>query len=386
MRTIGIVTVARSDYGILTPLIERVHNDPDLNLSLYVTGMHLEEAYGHSIDDIIADGFPIAEAVDIKENSDTPEGIAATMGRATVAFAEVFARKKPDILVVLGDRFEMHAACMATIPFLIPVAHICGGSVTIGAIDDVFRHSVTKVSHLHFAETQGHADRIIQMGEEPWRVMVSGSISIDNLARIDTLTFEELRAELKLPSPQPPLLVTYHPVTREYQDTERQISNLLKALHQLDQPVVFTYPNSDTSTSIIIKHITDYVARHEKAVAFTNLGTRRYLNLMRHARAMVGNSSSGIMESPSFRLPIVNIGTRQEGRTHANNVIHCGYETDDIIAATTRALSDTFRASIAGLETFFGDGHAAERITECLKTIPLDERLLRKQFYTPKPG
>ena len=380
MRTIGVLTVARSDYGILTPLIERIHNDADLNLALYVTGMHMSEAYGHSIDDIIADGFPIAGAVDIEENSDTPEGIAATMGRATAAFAEVFARKRPDILVVLGDRFEMHAACMATIPFLIPVAHIAGGSVTLGAIDDVFRHSVTKVSHLHFAETPEHAGRILQMGEEPWRVTVTGSMALDNLARVPAMAFGELQQDLPLPTEDAPLLVTYHPVTREYTDTPRQIKNLLAALHELGLPVVFTYPNADTNTQVIVDHIKEYVAKHENAAAFTNLGTVRYFNLMRHARAMVGNSSSGIMESPSFKLPVVNIGSRQDGRSSAANVIHCGYGTDEILDATRQAVSDDFRTSLEDLQSPFGDGQASVRIVDVLKSIALDDVLLRKQF------
>ena len=384
MRTIGILTVARSDYGILTPLIERIHNHPDLDLALFVTGMHMAEAYGHTIDDIRADGFPITEAVDILENSDTPRGIAATMGRATGAFADVFERTRPDILVVLGDRFEMHAACAAAIPFLIPVGHIAGGAVTLGAIDDVFRHSVTKISHLHFAETAEHARRIIQMGEEPWRVSVTGSMAIDNLARVQAMTFGELQRELHLPGDEPPLLVTYHPVTREYADTPRQMQNLLDALDELDMPVVFTYPNADTNTRVIIDRIAGYVAGHDTAVAFANLGTRRYFNLMRHARAMVGNSSSGIMESPSFELPVVNIGTRQDGRSCAANVIHCGYEKDDILAAVRRAVSREFGDTLAGLQSPFGDGQATGRIVEILETTPLDDRLLRKRFYRPE--
>ena len=383
MRTIGVVTVSRSDYGILTPLIERIHNDAELDLALFVTGMHMAQAYGHTIDDIRADGFPITEAVDIQENSDTPRGIAATMGRATMAFAEVFARNTPDILVVLGDRFEMHAACVAAIPFLIPLGHIAGGSVTLGAIDDVFRHSVTKISHLHFVETREHAERVMQMGEEPWRVSVTGSMAIDNLARVQPMTFEELTAELQLPGDEPPLLVTYHPVTREYTDTPRQVHNLLAALDALDIPVVFTYPNADTNTQVIIDHIARYVAGHDNATAFANLGTRRYFNLMRHARAMVGNSSSGVMESPSFKLPVVNIGTRQDGRSCAVNVIHCGYEKDEILVAVRRAVSKDFADSLANLESPFGDGHATGRIVEILKTTPLDDRLLRKRFYRP---
>ena len=380
MRTIGVVTVARSDYGIYLPLLRRIQRDPDLHLCLIVAGMHLSPEFGLTVQDIEKDGFHIAAKVEMLLSSDSPGSIAKSMGLGTIGFAQVFEEHRPDILVVLGDRFEMHAAVVAALPFLIPVAHIAGGAVTIGAIDDSLRHSITKMSHLHFAETEIYARRLTQMGEEPWRVIVTGALALDNLREMDLLSFEELNERYGLSLDQPPLLVTFHPVTREYERTESYMHELLAALAQFDLPIVLTYPNADTNGRVIIRMIEEFVDRHNRARAVANLGTQGYFSLMKHSIAMVGNSSSGIVEAPSFKLPVVNIGSRQDGRLRAKNVIDVGCSRDAICNGIRQAINDEFHCELSDLINPYGDGHASERVLHVLKTVTIDQRLLMKHF------
>jgi UDP-hydrolysing UDP-N-acetyl-D-glucosamine 2-epimerase len=343
--------------------------------------MHLSPEFGLTIREIEADGFPIGERVEMLLSSDTPEGIAKSMGLGTMGFAQAYGRCRPDILLVVGDRFEMHAAALAALPFKIPVAHIHGGEITEGAIDDALRHSITKLSHLHFVSTREYANRVIQMGEEPWRVVVSGSPALDNLRTLTLLKPEELAARFGLSLNQAPLLVTFHPVTLEYEDTDWQVSELLEALRPFDLPVVFTAPNADTSGRVIARKIEDFVKDHPSAWIVPNLGTLGYLSMMRCAAAMVGNSSSGIVEAPSFELPVVNIGSRQRGRVRAPNVIDVGYGATEIAGAVERALCPAFRASLAGLTNPYGDGRAAECIVRVLRETPLGDKLLVKRFH-----
>ncbi|MDY6876674.1 MAG: UDP-N-acetylglucosamine 2-epimerase [Chloroflexota bacterium] len=381
MRTIGVVTVARSDYGLYLPLLREIQADPDLRLYLIVSGMHLSPEFGLTVEAIEADGFEIDERVEMLLSSDTPEGIAKSMGLGMIGFAQAYARFRPDILVVLGDRFEMHAAALAALPFKIPVAHIHGGEITQGAIDDALRHSMTKLSHLHFVGTQEYAQRVLQMGEEPWRVVVSGALSIDSISAVRLLTLEELEARHDLRLKQPFLLVTCHPVTLEYEQTEWQIGELLMALDTCGLPTLFTMPNADTAGRTIIQRIKGFVAAHPSAQMVDNLGTQSYHSAMALAAAMVGNSSSGIVEAASFALPVVNIGTRQQGRVRSANVIDVGYNRNEILDGIQRALS---RKLLAGWEQMvvspFGDGHAAERIVHSLKQASLNDHLLIKRF------
>lgn len=381
MRTIGVVTVARSDYGIYLPVLRRIQADPDLHLHLIVAGMHLSPDFGLTVREIERDGFPIGDRVEMLLSSDTPEGIAKSMGLGTIGFAQSYARHRPDVLVVLGDRFEMHAAAVAALPFKIPVAHIHGGELTQGAMDDALRHSITKMSHLHFVATEDYARRVIQMGEEPWRVVVSGSPSLDTLLSTRLLGRKELERRYKLDLAQPFLLVTYHPVTLEVEQLETQMSELLAALDEVGVATVFTYPNADTRSRLVIQMIREYAASRPQAQVVINLGTPGYISAMQIAAAMVGNSSSGIIEAASFKLPVVNIGTRQQGRTRAKNVIDVGYSRAEIVAGIRKALSPEFRASLADLKNPYGDGHAAERIVQRLKEVELDDRLLLKRFH-----
>lgn len=382
MRTIGVVTTARSDYGICLPVLRRIQADPGLRLQLLVTGMHLSSEFGLTVRAIESDGFEISERIEMLLSSDAPVGVGKSMGLGLIGFAEAYARRRPDILVVLGDRFDMHVAALAALPFKIPVAHIHGGELTRGAIDDALRHCITKLSHLHFVATQEYARRVVQMGEEPARVFVTGALSLDNLDSVPLLAAAELEAKFGLRLGSPPLLVTFHPVTLEYEQAEWQARELLAALEVADRPVVFTLPNADTNGRVIVRLIEAFVRTHPQAQIVDNLGTQGYFSMMRVAAAMVGNSSSGIIEAPSFGLPVVNIGQRQAGRVRAANVIDVNYERAAIDAGIRRALSPAFRVGLRGLvNPYFANGDAAGQIVDRLKTIALDNRLLCKTFH-----
>jgi UDP-N-acetylglucosamine 2-epimerase (non-hydrolysing)/GDP/UDP-N,N'-diacetylbacillosamine 2-epimerase (hydrolysing) len=380
VRKLGLVTVARSDYGIYLPVLRKIQADAQLQLCLIVSGMHLAPEFGRTVEVIEEDGFEIAEKVEMLVASDTPEAIAKSMGLGLIGFAQAYARTRPDILIVLGDRFEMHAAALSALPFKIPVAHIHGGELTMGAIDDALRHSMTKLSHLHFVSTDEYARRVIQLGEEPWRVIVSGAPSLDNLQAIRLLSRGELEKKFGLSLNEPPLLVTYHPVTLEYEQTRQQTEELLAALSSFDVPLVFTAPNADTGGRLITQLVRDYVATRSSARLVDNLGTQAYFSLMAISAAMVGNSSSGIIEASAFKLPVVNIGTRQEGRVRGANVIDVGYRREEITAGVKRALSADFRSGLAGMSNPYGSGAAADKIVARLKEVSLDERLLVKRF------
>lgn len=380
-RTVGVVTVSRSDYGIFLPVLRKIQADPELKLYLVVAGMHLSPEFGSTVRVIEEDGFEINERIEMLLSSDTPEGIAKSMGLGTVGFAQAYARFCPDILLVIGDRFEVHAAVVASLPFKIPVAHIHGGESTEGLIDEPIRHSITKMSHLHFVSTEFYARRIVQMGEEPWRVAVSGAPSLDNLRERRFLSPDELREGCAFDLTDPTLLVTYHPVTLEYEHVEVQMQELLGALEEVDYRVVFTYPNADTCGRVIIQMIREFTARRGRCQVAVNLGTQVYFSLMKHVAAMVGNSSSGIIEAASFKLPVVNIGNRQRGRVHGKNVIDVGYSRQEIVDGIKKATSPDFRATLADLGNLYGDGHAAERIVDKLKQVSIDDQLLVKRFY-----
>jgi UDP-hydrolysing UDP-N-acetyl-D-glucosamine 2-epimerase len=380
VRRIGVVTVARSDYGIYRPILRALEDREDVELILFVGGMHLAERFGHTVDDVERDGFAIAERVDFLLPEDTPAAVAASIGRGIVAFADAFERSRPDLIVVLGDRFEMYAAAVAALPFARPLAHVHGGESTEGAIDEALRHSLTKLSHLHFASTEAHARRIVQLGEEPWRVVVSGAPALDALREFEPLSDEELgRHGVRLNGDT--LLVTYHPVTVAPERTGDELEALLDAIERSALDAVLTYPNADASHGKIVERIDRFAASSRRYTLVRNLGSDAYFTLMGRAAAMVGNSSSGIIEAASFQLPVVDVGMRQRGRIQPPNVIHAEPTAPAILDAIERATSRDFREGLAGLVNPYGDGHAAGRIAERLATIPLDERLLVKRFH-----
>lgn len=380
MRIIGVVTTSRADYGIYLPVLRAIQADADLRLRLFVSGTHLSPEFGMTVREIEKDGFEIAERVEMLLSSDSPEGIAKSMGLATLGFAQAYARSQPDILLVLGDRFEMHAAVAAAVPFKIPLAHIHGGEVTQGAIDDVLRHSITKMSHLHFVATEDYARRVRQLGEEPWRITVSGAPALDNLRTVPLLSREELAERRGVRVGDGFLLATFHPVTLEFEDTERQAAEFVGALEVSQQPVLFTMPNADTHGRSIRKMILQFVEKHPESQAVENLGVQGYFSAMAITTAMVGNSSSGIVEAASFKLPVVNVGHRQQGRAMARNVICVEYRRDEIVRGIAKAISPKFKNSLSDLVNPYGDGHAAEKIVQRLRSVEINNRLMVKHF------
>lgn len=380
MRKIAIVTGARSDFGIYLPILKLIEKDKNLQLELFVTGTHLSPFHGRTIAYIEKEGFAISEKVEISLSSDSPEGIGKSMGLGLIGFSQVFSRNHPDILVVLGDRFEMFSAALSSLPFAIPIAHIHGGEVTEGAIDEVFRHAMTKMSHLHFVSTAEYGRRIHQMGEENWRITVSGAPGLDNIKNISFLSRKELEKELAFPLSPPPLLFTYHPVTLETDENEAQIEEVFAALEQCKQPIIFTMPNADTKNYLIRRKINEFVQNNSNAKAFESLGTKNYFSLMKVASAMIGNSSSGIIEAPSFQLPVVNIGNRQAGRVRAENVLDVSCNSEAIQSALWKALEIDFKNGLKKLVNPYGTGNAAQIIVNKLKSVKLNEKLIKKKF------
>ena len=380
MKTIGVVTIGRSDYGIYLPVLKKIRSNPLLRLRLIVGGMHLEPKFGNTIENIVRDEFQIDAEVRFSYSGDTPNSIAKTIGGAVAAFSETYAKKRPDILLVLGDRFEMHAAVLAALPFNIPIAHIHGGELTLGAIDNALRYSISACSHLHFVATEEYKRRLEQIGEEPWRVVFSGAPALDSLQETSLLSLSELSRRFELALNDKPLLVTFHPVTLEYEQTEFQMTQLLKAVNEFKQPIVFTAPNADTGNGVIWKMINSYVQENKRAHLVKNFGSENYFSMMAVSLAMVGNSSSGLIEAPSLQLPVVNIGTRQEGRIRAKNVIDVGCSTQEIAEGIRKAISPQFRSSLQGMSNPYGTGRASEVIVSHLESTPLGDKLIRKRF------
>jgi UDP-hydrolysing UDP-N-acetyl-D-glucosamine 2-epimerase len=380
-RTIGIVTSARADFGLLRRLMAQVAASPELELIVYATGMHHSSEHGHTIDEVRAASFGDAVIeVPFWRSGDGPADIAAAMGRGTVAFAEEFGKARPDILVVLGDRYDSYPAALAALPFALPIAHISGGELTEGLIDEAIRHSFTKLAHLHFASTEDYARRICQLGEEPWRVVVSGQPGLDEMAAFVPAPKAEVYARLDLDPSRPVTLVTYHPETLTAEGSASAIAELLAAAGEIRGQIVFTAPNADTGNRPILEAIEAFCADRPGILFRTSLGRNLYMEMLAHADCMVGNSSSGLVEAATFRLPVVNIGERQAGRLAPANVIHAVTERSAIATAWTRALDAEFRASLADLVNPYGDGRAVERIVARLVAQKLGPELLLKRF------
>jgi UDP-hydrolysing UDP-N-acetyl-D-glucosamine 2-epimerase len=380
VRTIAVVTVGRSDYGIYLPVLRKIGQRPGLKLHLVVAGMHLSPAFGHTVDAIETDGFEIGDRVEISPPSDSPEAVAKSMGLGTIGYAQVLAKVRPDILLLLGDRFEMHAAAVAAVPLKIPIAHIHGGELTYGAIDDSFRHSITKLSHLHFVSTAEYGRRVAQMGEEACRIVVSGAPSLDNLHDTKLLGAADFHRQFGVSGGQDFLLITYHPATLEAAPVEQSFQAVLYALEASESVVLFTLANADSGGQTINRMIRDYVEKHPKARLIKNLGTQGYFSAMSLASAMVGNSSSGIIEAASFHLPVVNIGTRQQGRMAGPNVLNSDNSHVGILRAIKKAQSPEFRRKIASASNLYGDGKASDRIVDKLESVQIDNNLLIKKF------
>jgi UDP-hydrolysing UDP-N-acetyl-D-glucosamine 2-epimerase len=384
MRKIAVVTGTRAEYGLLYWVIKKIHKAPELELQLIVTGMHLSPEFGLTVRKIEKDEFPITERVEMLLSSDTESAISTSMGLGMIGFAKAYERLRPDILLVLGDRFEILSTVAAAIPFRIPIAHIHGGESTTGSMDEQFRHAITKMSHIHFASTEKYKNRIAQMGELPERIFCFGSPGLDNIYKLELKKKRELFEEIGIPCNKKIGIVTYHPVTLDKNSAKEQIKELLNSLDRFkDIFWVFTMPNADTEGRSIISAIEAFTRKRlANGKAFTSLGSLNYLSLLKYSSIMVGNSSSGLLESPSFKLPVVNIGDRQDGRTRSINIIdikEC--RKDNIEAAIEKALGEEFEIGLKGMENIYGAGNASEKIVEKLKTMSLDSNLIKKRFY-----
>ncbi len=381
-RKICIVTGTRAEYGLLYWLMKEIQGDPDLELQLIATGMHLSPEFGLTYRQIEKDGFKIDRKIEILLSSDTPVGISKSMGLGMIGFAEAYEELKPDILVFLGDRFELLSAASAAMIARIPIAHLHGGEATEGLIDEPIRHSISKMSHLHFTAAEEYRRRVIQMGESPARVFNVGGLGIDNIKKLTLLSRNEFEDSIAFKLDQKNLMITFHPVTLEHATAREQFQNLLYALDELDNTrFIFTKPNADTEGRVIIKMIDDYVSRNShKAIAFVSLGQLRYLSAMQFINGVVGNSSSGFTEAPTFKIGTINIGDRQRGRIKADSVIDCEPVKGSILTAIRKLYSKEFYNKLKNVKNPYGEGGAAERINKLLKETNLTD-ILKKEFH-----
>ena len=381
-RKICIITGSRAEYGLLKPLLGIIKDDIDLGLQLLVTGMHLSPEFGSTYQEIEEDEFIIDEKIDISLISDTPVGIAKSMGLAMAGFAKAYERLKPDIIVILGDRFEIFSAVSAALVSKIPVAHIHGGELTEGVFDDAFRHSITKMSYLHFTSTEEYRKRVIQLGEEPKRVFNVGAIGLDNIKNLKLLSKKALEKELNFKFNKHNLLVTFHPVTLEHNTSKKQFQNLLDAIDKLrETSIIFTKANADIGGRIINKMIDEYVSKNShKTAVFISMGQLKYLSTMQFVDAVVGNSSSGIIETPSFKIGTINIGDRQKGRIKTKSIIDCLSLKEDIRNSFKRLYSEKFQESLGSVINPYAGTSTAKRIKDILKTYSINN-ILKKSFH-----
>lgn len=381
-RRICVVTGSRAEYGLLRWLMAEIQADPDCELQVVATCMHLSPEFGLTWKRIEEDGFPIAEKVEMLLSSDSPVAISKSMGLGQIGLADAYSRLRPDLVILLGDRFETLSAAAAAAVARIPLAHIHGGELTEGAVDDVFRHAVTKMSHLHFTSAEAYRHRVIQMGEAPERVFNVGALGLDGIRKVDLLSRDALGEAMGFPLRARNLLVTFHPATLEGNVSAHQFRQLLEALESVpDAGIILTKANADAHGRIINDIIDEYAAtRPDRVCAFASLGQQRYLSALKAVDAVVGNSSSGLLEAPGFGTPTVNIGDRQKGRLRAASVVDCAPETGAIRVALARALSPEFRLSPGFTANPYGDGRAAERIMAVLRR-PLPSNLLQKTFH-----
>ncbi|WP_206951647.1 UDP-N-acetylglucosamine 2-epimerase [Trinickia acidisoli] len=382
MRTICIFTGTRAEYGLLRPLIRALENEPDATVRLLVTGSHVADAHGATWHEIENDGISLYERVEVLMDSATEAGVYTAMGLGMIRYGDVLRRMAPDLLVLLGDRYEAFAAAAAATVCKIPIAHIQGGELTLGAIDESFRHAITKMSHLHFASTQAYRARIIQLGEDPDRVFAVGALGVENIRTIELSGAEDTSRRLNLEPGQPYLLATFHPATRSSKPPDIQLSALLDALDDFpDHAVVMTGANADAGGLAINRLLAERAARHPKRYRFfMSLGTQLYLSAAKHAAAVVGNSSSAVIEVPTLGVPSVDVGPRQAGRTRGNSVISCNDEATEIVDAIARALSPEFRHLAASAANPYDRPGTTARIVRELLSRNLTEVSI-KTFY-----
>lgn len=383
MKRICIITGTRAEYGLLKPVIERINKDKELELYLIATGAHLSPEFGLTYKEIEDDGYIINKKIEMLLSADTPNSIVKSMGVEMIGLADALEDACPDMVVILGDRYEMLAAASAAMIHRIPIAHIHGGEATEGAIDDAIRHAITKMSYLHFASTEVYRNRIIQLGEEPERAFNVGALGVENIKTVKLLDKETLEKSIDFKFGENTIMVTYHPVTLEKESSAEQFGNLLHVLaKKIGWNIIFTKANSDTDGRIINQMIDRFVAEHkDRCIAYTSLGRVRYLSVLKYCSVVIGNSSSGIIEVPSFHIPTVNIGDRQKGRVASGSVIHCGTSVESIDDALDKAMQDDFRKRIKSERNPYESKNTSSEIVRVIKYFLQNGIDMKKKFY-----
>jgi GDP/UDP-N,N'-diacetylbacillosamine 2-epimerase (hydrolysing) len=379
-RRICVVTGSRAEYGLLRWPMEAIRASAELELQLLVTGTHLSAQFGLTYREIEGDGFVIDRRVDILPGSDSAAGVSKSMGLGLIGFGEAFEQLRPDVVLVLGDRFESFAAVAAALVARIPVAHMHGGETTEGAFDEGLRHAMTKMAHLHFVAAEEYRRRVVQLGEQPERVFLVGGLGVDAIRRVKLLDRDQMSAALGFELSARSLLITFHPVTLSHEGSRGQMAELLAALETENSQLLFTLPNADPEGVALIKMIEQFAAGRSNVHVFASLGQLRYLSCLQYVEAVVGNSSSGLTEAPTFRIGTVNIGDRQHGRLKAASVIDCSPDRASIAMALRKLRSPEFRGTLAGVCNPYGDGGASERVVDVLSSYPL-AGLVKKSFY-----
>jgi len=381
VKTICVITGTRAEYGLLRWVMEGIRQSLYLELQVIATGMHLSPEFGLTVRAIEDDGFRVDRKVEMLLSSDTAVGVTKSMGLGMIGFADALAELRPDLVLVLGDRYEIFAAAAAAMIARLPIAHLHGGETTEGAFDEAIRHSITKMAHLHFVAAEDYRRRVIQLGEQPERVFCVGGLGVDNIQRLELLDRPALEAAINFQLGPRNLLITFHPVTLEHNTSAQQMQELLTALGDLkDTHLIFTMPNADTEGRVLFQQIQDFCATHPQARAYTSLGQLRYLSCLRHVDGVVGNSSSGLTEAPSFSKGTVNIGDRQKGRLRAASVIDCEPRAAAIAEALNQLFSPGFQAQLTEVTNPYGAGGASAAIVALLEQADL-RSLLKKRFY-----
>ena len=380
-RKICVITGTRAEYGLLYWLMKEINVDNALVLQVVVTGMHLSKEFGNTYQQIEKDGFTIDKKVDISLTSDTELAISKSMGLGVIGFADVFIKLQPDLIVVLGDRFEIFSAVSAALIAKIPVAHLHGGEVTEGVIDESIRHSITKMSHLHFAATDEYRNRIIQLGEQPDKVFHVGGLGIDNINKLKLLSKADFENTINFELGEKNILITFHPVTLEKSTSGMQFQALLDSISELkNTKIIFTKANADTDGRVINTMIDDYVAKHDNTIVFTSMGQLNYLSALQFMDAVVGNSSSGLIEAPSFKIGTIDIGDRQKGRIKTDSVISCLPKKRNIDSAFNKMYSEEFQNTLDQVENAYGKGGASKEIVNIIKSVNL-HNIIKKPFH-----
>ncbi len=386
-RKVALITSARSDYSTMYPVMQAAQLDPEIDASIFCAGMHLVEEFGYTYRQLEADGLEISEKVDYHVPGDGEIGLVQSLAKGVLLFSEALVRQNPDIILVSGDRIENMALFTAATALKIPICHMCGGDITEGAFDNQVRHMMTKLAHLHMVSMPEHARRVLQMGEEPWRITLTGDAALDTVVGFTPLNRKDLFSLESIPEQGYLALSTFHPQTLGEVDSLKEYANLLTALAEVDAIPVLTYPNIDPGFEPLIEMLEGFQRVRPDAVIKRSFTREGYYSMMAHAGFMIGNSSSGLWEAPSFELPCVNVGARQAGRLRAANVIDVdGLDLDGVRAAIKTAQSTAFRSSLKNLENPYGKGRAAALTLDVIKSASLGDRLLMKKFYECDAG